>query len=660
MLHELLLALNGYTGGVFVEVNKGEIQIVPDLPFIHPTEVSLINRLCQLGSQYKQFQAFIAKYGHSPNQSRKQNEPCLHGLYLKAFCSGLDRVLDSYRQKLLSLEKEILADPHLPVSHLQYSLEEYQLLFPALSNLIQQLHLQKAHGCYILELLHKSAANGIPSVKQAFLQIMQVCHGLLYKQLAAWMLHGLLLDHYGEFFIHRQMKSLNTSQHSSVSEEDDLGLAGVTGKQLEEVMKLSEDFHSNVERFSLRPEMLPNYIPVRVANKIMFVGESVHMFSNEKQKPVFRHTGSILKNKEDDFAKELQKLSTVDEFNLMEFEKIIDAIRSCVAETLWKLVVEESDLVGHLRIIKDFYLLGRGELFLAFIDQVQTLLSTPPTATTQHDVNTAFHQAARSVLFENDALLQRFQLTVEGRGGQGKEDKTQGKRTEPSVESGWSVLGLGYTVQWPLHILVTNTCLEKYNQIFCFLLAVKRVQLELQQLWALQMQQKHQISSGKDAAVWHLRTHMAFLVDNLQYYLQVDVIESQFSILLDKIHTTRDFEAIRLAHDQFITALLSQSFLLMRHVNHCLQEILENCHKFCVLVKQYDSADERLQQHMETITKNFQLQSNLLFKILSSVRSHQASPHLAQLLLRIDFNKYFSQAGGQLGRNQPITPSQHR
>ncbi|XP_065933079.1 gamma-tubulin complex component 4-like isoform X2 [Magallana gigas] len=47
---------------------------------------------------------------------------------------------------------------------------------------------------------------------------------------------------------------------------------------------------------------------------------------------------------------------------------------------------------------------------------------------------------------------------------------------------------------------------------------------------------------------------------------------------------------------------------------------------------------------------NFQRQSNLLFTVLSSVWSHNASPHLAQLLLRLDYNYYFSVAGGQLGR----------
>ena len=38
----------------------------------------------------------------------------------------------------------------------------------------------------------------------------------------------------------------------------------------------------------------------------------------------------------------------------------------------------------------------------------------------------------------------------------------------------------------------------------------------------------------------------------------------------------------------------------------------------------------------------YERQSVMLFQILSSVRSHQGSPHLAQLLLRIDFNKQFS------------------
>lgn len=61
----------------------------------------------------------------------------------------------------------------------------------------------------------------------------------------------------------------------------------------------------------------------------------------------------------------------------------------------------------------------------------------------------------------------------------------------------------------------------RYNVVFRYLLSVRRVQSQLQHCWALQMQRKHLKSTQTDAVKWRLRNHMAFLIDNLQYYLQV-------------------------------------------------------------------------------------------------------------------------------------------
>lgn len=46
----------------------------------------------------------------------------------------------------------------------------------------------------------------------------------------------------------------------------------------------------------------------------------------------------------------------------------------------------------------------------------------------------------------------------------------------------------------------------------------------------------------------------------------MDVLESQFSQLLQQINSTRDFESIRLAHDHFLSNLLAQSFILLKPV----------------------------------------------------------------------------------------------
>jgi len=59
--------------------------------------------------------------------------------------------------------------------------------------------------------------------------------------------------------------------------------------------------------------------------------------------------------------------------------------------------------------------------------------------------------------------------------------------------------------------------------LFAFLLRVRRVQLCLQQCWALAMNRRHlrYAADSPSSTKWWLRNHMAFVVDNLQYYLQV-------------------------------------------------------------------------------------------------------------------------------------------
>jgi len=53
-------------------------------------------------------------------------------------------------------------------------------------------------------------------------------------------------------------------------------------------------------------------------------------------------------------------------------------------QQLWSLVVENADFLLHLRTMKEFYLLGRGELFLTFIDKANFMLCVPPTTITKH------------------------------------------------------------------------------------------------------------------------------------------------------------------------------------------------------------------------------------------------------------------------------------
>ncbi len=68
------------------------------------------------------------------------------------------------------------------------------------------------------------------------------------------------------------------------------------------------------------------------------------------------------------------------------------------------------------------------------------------------------------------------------------------------------------------------------------------------------------------------------------------------------------------------------------------------CNSFSslLLVSQTLKLGSREQAEIQHMAKQFGRHSSLFFEIVSGVRAHASSPHLAQLLLRVDYNKYFS------------------
>lgn len=53
-----------------------------------------------------------------------------------------------------------------------------------------------------------------------------------------------------------------------------------------------------------------------------------------------------------------------------------------------------------------------------------------------------------------------------------------------------------------------------------------------------------------------------FLINNLQFYLQVDVIETEYCHLISEIQKIKDFQQIEKLHNIFLLNILSHSFLL--------------------------------------------------------------------------------------------------
>ena len=213
----------------------------------------------------------------------------------------------------------------------------------------------------------------------------------------------------------------------------------------------------------------------------------------------------------------------------------------------------------------------------------------------------------------------------------------------------WRTLTLELQVGWPLHLLVHANARARYGELFRFLLLVKRVQMELHCAWNTQTQSIHLPAAQRAMLMplWRLRAHMAFLIDHLQYYLQADVLEVQWQALMAKAESCDDFEELSAAHEQCLAALHAQCFLQASSVASALHSIFQLCLALCRMLANAEhaggsgGAEAQYRSEFASVSREFSRQSAFLFAFLSNMSSPQQSPHLAQLLLRYNFNEFF-------------------
>lgn len=62
----------------------------------------------------------------------------------------------------------------------------------------------------------------------------------MYQQLSAWVLHGIHIDKHNEFFIKEATsaddQTVNKTDEGAASSSSDLGIPGITGRQLTEIL----------------------------------------------------------------------------------------------------------------------------------------------------------------------------------------------------------------------------------------------------------------------------------------------------------------------------------------------------------------------------------------------------------------------------------------
>ncbi|AQK84397.1 Gamma-tubulin complex component 4-like precursor [Zea mays] len=742
MLHELLLALLGFTGDFVLDVSlprrraasqdagedgngDGEVgpsfRLAPDLTFLQPSERTAIERLISLGFYYRELNRFATESRDlswiqssidvsSPHSDNTQKGKVRKGsVYRRAIANGITEILSVYRSAVLQVEQNLLSDPLPILATVTHGLNKFEVLLPPLYELVMEIQHKDIKGGQLLNLLHKRCHCGVPELQSCIQRLLWHGHQVMFNQLTSWMVYGILQDQYSEFFIRRQddRDVENESSQRDVSDKLKQKLAKDTS-----LASWHTGFHVSLD-------MLPEYIHMRIAESILFAGKAIRVLRNPSpsatlQDPVIRTVGShgmqssvggsgvpkelanfsniraeeLLPQAEaDKIDSMLKELKHSSEFHKRPFESAVGSIRTIAANHLWQLVVVRADLNGHLKALKDYFLLAKGDFFQCFLEESRQLMRLPPRqSTAEADLMIPFQLAALKTIGEEDKYFTRVSLRMLSYGMKSSTSQkdlqkpnaselpSQGKAASELTLDGWDSIALEYSIDWPLQLFFTPDVLSKYRKVFQYLIRLKRTQMELEKSWAAVMHKDHadfsdyckdrknnsatQLRRQRSKPLWRVREHMAFLIRNLQFYIQVDVIESQWNVLQSHVQDSHDFTELVSFHQEYLSALVSQSFLDIGSVSRILDSIMKLCLQFCWSIEQYETRPNI--SEIDHITEEFNKKSNSLYTILRSSRlaGSQRAPFLRQFLMRLNFNSFFeTTARGVMnsGRLRPIT-----
>lgn len=135
MLHEVILALLGHPGAIIQEeapassldANDGARAAAPSfrvpdsITFLTSTEREAINRVVGMGSIYRDLRCFVR-----PTYGAQEAER--GGLYLRALKLGVCEVLDEYAERVAEVERDVMADPTLPLARVYAGVREVRCL----------------------------------------------------------------------------------------------------------------------------------------------------------------------------------------------------------------------------------------------------------------------------------------------------------------------------------------------------------------------------------------------------------------------------------------------------------------------------------------------------------------------------------------------------
>ncbi|KAI4095815.1 MAG: hypothetical protein LQ344_001369 [Seirophora lacunosa] len=572
MIHELLLSLSGHTSPFLPESYEKTPNFTVN-EHLSPAEGALLTSVSKNLGQ---------KHGSITTKANDvvANHP---STVCRAVCASiLSKHLVQFQQKILEVEKSILDEDSsivgaysiVPLSSIVGAFDGWERRLGWLSKLVESIRSEasaggtrgsNAQGMYtssgIIGSLRDATHTGYPDIEQMALDLVKVAETAWLKQLVSWLLYGKLPSTGAvDFFI---------SQAAQGSENDEAKLT-----------------------FVVRSELIPPFVEQATASSILFIGKSLNYLRTRGATP---GEGDDLDNSlamSDIQTRHLSRLSSLTfPINASRFTTTIRSIRLSLSKDALQKLLPLPKVLDILRLLKDFFLLERGEFALALISAVDERLADKQKSAMDKSKLKGPDSLKHIMIKEGEvkSILPRvwstmasFQTLDDEDGDQdldvarelielSLESKAQHLKSSRDVQ-GLSNLAnkfqdlllptatvLTLRVEPPLELFLSSTEVTAYARIHAYLLAIRRAHLHLSKLMTLsrlrrdprpsptsgaseRLQAQGRLAFGRSERlkelrpVWATVASATFLLAELGAYFQSEVIQRSWMELQAWLH----------------------------------------------------------------------------------------------------------------------------
>ncbi|KAI0597834.1 Spc98 family-domain-containing protein [Biscogniauxia sp. FL1348] len=542
MLHEILLALSGHPSPLL----RNDYSSAGSASLLSPPERELLSTAGHLSDLHCKLLGYTAQISasHSSVICRAVST-AISSLHLGAFQQKVLQVEDSILKKDAAL---VGAYDIVPLTAVIGEFSGWTHRLEWLWDLVQFMYREdKDAPCPAAKLIDKLRSElqtGYADIRETALSLVRVAENAWLKQVSAWVLYGripVLGDK--DFFVRK---------------------AELAGSQA----------------YSIEPGLLPSFVTPSTAASMLFIGASLNRVRTRGGlDPSDTGLGHL--------PSQLQELSRLTSpLNPAIFSRSITAIRLTLSRTVLQKLLPLAKVLEMLRILRGFFLLGRGEFAMALTQQADEKIRsrwrradniayqkrdglgtvvvkegevTAVLARTWAALGSMLGQHAdedEELELARDLLQLSLSKSQQVPPASGNND--DGQRTASSIASTpfrnllFSVpVVLTLQILSPLDIFLSSSDLQIYTSVNSYLLSIHRAHLRLTDLWKITSLRRHHpppprppysctrggiartkllrdrwaTRSSIMRSTWSTSSAAIFFLSETEAYLQVEIVE---------------------------------------------------------------------------------------------------------------------------------------